>query len=144
MTAAHVEHVRMLMALAYPEHDPREHDPHYHFFNAARRRMKEKGLLVCAIKTPIHSPGPIELHHDKVEYSLQNGIDLDKFNELYGLHLDDEGFKQFIEEEGNLEPLCALHHRGAIGVHSMLAPQWNAYRVWKDGLAAPSTLEKAK
>lgn len=141
MTAAHEQPHELHTIEFYPEHEPREHDPHYRFFNAARRRLKEKGLLVCAIKSSQHS-GTIELHHSLVEYALQNGVDLDKLNELYGLHLDDEAFKRWIEEEGNLEPLCTLHHRGALGVHCMTDPMWNALRVWKDELPPPSRVAK--
>ncbi len=122
--------------LFFTEHEPREQDPNYHFFNAARERMKGKGLLKCAIFGCLLTN--IELHHSLVEFALQNGVDLVKFNELYGLHLDDEGFAQFIEEEGNLEPLCMMHHRGIMGVHSLPEPQWNALRVWKDGLQPPA------
>lgn len=136
-TPAHEQGLDLNLTLYYPEHAPRKDDPNYKYFNAAKRRMKAKGLLVCAIKG-CTQPAPIELHHSRVEFALQNGIDVEKFNELYGLHLDDTSFKVYIEEEGNLEPLCSLHHRGALGVHSMPEPQWRAFRVWRDGVEPPA------
>ena len=136
MTEAHEQKLDIHLTLYYPEHPPRENDPHYHFFHAAHDRMKKAGLLKCAISGCTKTN--IELHHSLVEFALQNGIDLVKFNELYGMHLTDETFLQFIEEEGNLEPLCALHHRGVIGVHNLPEPQWNALRVWKEGLQPPA------
>lgn len=136
-TPAHEQALNLHLVLFYPPHEPRRSDPHYKFFNAAKRRMKAKGLLRCAIPGCTF-PGPIELHHAKVEFALQNGVDLALFNEEYGLHLDDEGFLRYIEEEGNLEPLCPTHHRGALGVHCQPEPQWVALRVWQKGLPPPA------
>jgi len=119
-------------------HDPRESDPHYHLFLAAKRRIKAAGLMKCAIAGCIY-PGPMELHHDKVEYSEQGGVDLDKFNAYYGLHLaDEEAFKQYIEGEGNLEILCSVHHRTRLGIHELPGPFWNALRIWRDDLPPPA------
>ena len=42
------------------------------------------------------------------------------------------GFKRYIEEEGNLEPLCTLHHRGQEGIHSLDEPTWNVLRTATD------------
>jgi hypothetical protein len=138
MVDAHEQGLTLHMLCFYPEHSARARDPHYPFFNAAKRRLKAAGLLKCVLRSAQHS-GVIELHHDKVEFALQHGVDLDKFNEFYGLHLvDEEAFLRFIEEEGNLEPLCTLHHRGILGVHSLGVPQWNALRVWKDDLEPPA------
>lgn len=138
MVDAHSEPLSLHLLCFYPEHEARASDPHYSYFRAAKRRLRAAGLLKCVVSSQQHA-GQIELHHDKVEYALQNGVDLDKFNQFYGLHLaDEEAFLRFIEEEGNLEPLCTLHHRGLLGVHSLGVPQWNALRVWKDQLPPPA------
>jgi hypothetical protein len=93
--------------------------------------MKKAGLLKCCVDAIDHW-GNIELHHDKVEFAHVNDVDVEKFNDLYGLHLNDEEFRRFVEEEGNLEPLCTFHHRGDHGIHSLPTPIWNVLRVAKD------------
>lgn len=138
VTDAHDQKVTIHLMTHVPEHSPREEDPHYHLFNAAKRRMHKMGLLKCAIAGCVYG-GTIELHHSKIEFSLQGGVDLNKFNTYYGLHLEsDEEFREYIESEGNLEPLCAVHHRTLIGVHRLPEPFWVAVRVWKEGMAPPA------
>ena len=144
MTDAHDQRLTLHLLCHIPAHEPRESDPHYHLFNAAKQRLKKAGLMKCAIPD-CKFPGPLELHHEKIEYSLQGGVDIDKFNELYGLHLDgDEAFRQYIESEGNLEILCAVHHRTHMGIHSLPGPLWGAIRVWKSGLQPPAEVDTAR
>jgi hypothetical protein len=135
--AAHSQGFSLHLSLFYPDHEPREQDPHYPFFRAARRRIQAAGRLHCVIPG-CHLAGAIELHHSKVEFALQNGIDVPEFNRLYGLHLDAASFLEWIEGEGNLEPLCVSHHRGALGVHCMPEPAWVAMRAWRQDLAPPA------
>lgn len=130
MTDSHQTTIDYNVTVLYPSHDPREKDPNYKYFHQAHDRLKKAGKLVCQVTGDAHH-GQIELHHDLIEFSLQNGVDLGKFNELYGLHLDDAGFKKYVEEEGNLEPLCTRHHRGDHGIHQLNAPFWNYLRVAK-------------
>lgn len=137
MTEAHDQTLTLHVLCHIPEHAPRASDPHYKAFNAARRRMKKAGLLVCAVPACRYA-GPIELHHSKVEFSLQAGVDINKFNEVYGLHLDDDSFADFINGPGNLEPLCAVHHRTHLGIHALPGPLWDAMRVWRDDLPPPA------
>jgi hypothetical protein len=131
MTDAHESTVTIRFIERWPAHDPRRKDPHYHLFEEAKRRLKRQGLLKCQVDSDYHY-GQIELHHDKVEFAHINDIDLAKFNEAYGLHLSDEEFQAYVEQEGNLEPLCTLHHRGQEGVHSLPQPEWQVLRVSKD------------
>lgn len=130
-TPAHDSSVTVKFIERYPAHEPREKDPHYKYFHQAHDRMKKAGLLKCNVFSKAHY-GQIELHHDKVEFAHINDIDEAKFNELYGLHLDDEQFQIYVESEGNLEPLCTEHHRGVLGVHSLPEPEWNTLRASKD------------
>lgn len=136
-TPAHNQPDTLHLVLFYPAHEPRKSDPNYRYFREAKTRMKKAGLLKCVVPG-CGFPGPIELHHARVEFALQNGIDLQEFNTLYGLHLSDQEFLVYIESEGNLEPLCPTHHRGALGVHSMPEPQWVALRVWQKDLPPPA------
>lgn len=128
---AHEAEVTIRFIERWPAHEPREKDPHYKLFHQAKARIKKLGLLVCNVESDYHV-GQIELHHDKVEFAHVNDIDLEKFNRAYGLHLSDEAFQEYVEMEGNLEPLCVLHHRGQEGVHSLPTPEWNVLRTSTD------------
>lgn len=132
MVPAHDKQVTIRFIERWEDHEPREGDPNYHLFAAAKRRLKRQGLLKCNVESDYHW-GAIELHHSKVEYAHIHDVDLDKFNHAYGLSLTDEEFQTYVEQEGNLEPLCALHHRGQEGVHSLPEPEWNVLRVSKNG-----------
>ena len=134
---AHDQHETIHLLCHYPAHEPRQSDSHYHLFEAARRRIKAAGLWRCAIDGCTF-PGPLEAHHEKIEFAMQGGVDLDRFNRLYGLHLIDSEFADYIEGEGNLEILCPVHHRTHMGVHSLPAPLWNAVRVWRADFAPPA------
>lgn len=131
MKPSHSEPVKIQFVEMWPPHEPREKDPNYKYFHQAHDRIKKAGLLKCNVLSSEHY-GQIELHHDKVEYAHINDIDINKFNQLYGLHLDDKDFQRYVEEEGNLEPLCMEHHRGIRGVHSLPEPVWRVLRVSKD------------
>lgn len=130
-TPAHEGEVTIRFIERWPAHEPREKDPHYKLFHRAKERLKRQGLLKCNVESDYHYGG-IELHHDKVEYAHIGDIDLEKFNHAYGLHLSDEEFAEWVEQEGNLEPLCVLHHRGQEGVHSLPTPEWNVLRTSTD------------
>lgn len=140
MVAAHDQRTTVHVLEHIPAHEPREDDPHYALFHQAKARMKAAGLLKCAIHGCTY-PGPIELHHDKIEFSLIGGVDLDAFNEFYGLHLGDEQFQEYVEGPGNLEPLCSVHHRTRLGVHELPGPFWGAIRVWRADLPPPAEVE---
>ena len=129
--AAHQSNVTIRYIERFPAHPPRKGDPAYKYFNACKRRLKKLGLMKCAIDSDSHY-GQMEVHHSKVEFSHIPDVDIDKFNRLYGLHLDDAGFTKYIEEEGNAEVLCTEHHRGTTGVHSLPSPEWLAMRVAKN------------
>lgn len=135
---AHTQRTTIHLLETIQEHAPRDNDPHYHLFMAAKRRIAAAGLMRCAIPDCTF-PGPMELHHSRCEYSEQGGVDLVKFNAYYGLHLaDEEEFKCYIEGEGNLEVLCPTHHRTHLGVHVLPGPFWDVLRVWKSGIPPPA------
>lgn len=137
-TPAHDAKLTLHLLTHVQAHEPRETDPHYALFMQAKARIEKLGLMKCAIPDCTF-PGPMELHHDKVEFSEQGGVDLAKFNQYYGLHLaSDEDFKNYIEGEGNLDVLCSVHHRTYLGVHVLPGPFWNVLRVWKEGLKPPA------
>lgn len=138
MTDAHTETEHLTLIDAWPAHEPRETDVHYHIFNATRARLARLGLLHCWIGNA-DCRGAVELHHDEVEFSLIEDVDVAKFMAAYPAYgvTDDESFKAWVEGEGNLLPLCAMHHRGIIGIHSIRYPAWKIQRVMKDGIVPP-------
>lgn len=130
--AAHYQKTTIHIQTCVPPHEARESDPHYKFFNQARARLIKLGKMVCWVNNH-ECAGDIELHHDKVEFSLQRGIDIAKFEETYpefGIKTDEE-FLEYIEGEGNLTPLCRLHHIGLRGIHLLPYPLWLPQRFWK-------------
>jgi hypothetical protein len=136
-TAAHDQPLTLHLITHVPAHEPRAEDPHYRLFEAARRRMRDAGLLKCVIGDQYCS-GPVELHHSHVEYSLINIVDPGKVARAFGLHLDDQAFQEWIESPGNLEALCVTHHRTHLGVHVLPGPFWEPLRYLRAGAAPPA------
>ena len=140
MTEAHstTEHLTLLQT--FPAHEPRESDPHYHVFNETRARLKKLGALKCWIGNADCSLDyPIELHHSTVEFALCNIVDVEHFRKLYPEFqiASDEAFLEWIEGEGNLLPLCKMHHVGILGIHTIHYPGWLVQRFMKAGVDAP-------
>jgi hypothetical protein len=143
MIEQHLQRTTLHIVECVPGHEPREGDPHYHIFNQTRDRLKRRGLLKCWVGNG-DCAGQIELHHDKVEFSLQNGVDLTRFEEAFPEFTGktDEEFRAWIEGEGNLLPLCKIHHTGILGVHVLPYPIWLPQKFWKAGLVAPAHIGK--
>ena len=137
VTEAHDQSMTVHILTHVPEHQPRENDPHYHLFNAAKARMKRQGLWKCAINDD-YCGGNIELHHSHIEFSQVGSADLDKVNQAFGLHLaSDDAFQSWIESPGNLEALCEVHHRTHYGIHVIPGPLWEPLR-YRKANAKPS------
>jgi hypothetical protein len=131
ITPAHQETVDVRFIERWPDHEPRKDDPNYKYFIQAKKRMKKLGLYKCNVDSNYHW-GQLEAHHTKIEFAHINDVDIAKFNALWGLNLTDSEFQVFVEQQGNLEILCELHHRGQEGIHSLPSPEWNALRVAKN------------
>jgi hypothetical protein len=135
-TGKTLEHDQMLtvhILTHVPEHSPREDDPHYHLFEQAKARLKRQGMWKCIINDDLCDGEP-ELHHTHVEFSQINQVDEKKIMEALGLHFDtDEDFQKWAESPGNLEVLCANHHRAHYGIHVIPGPLWEALRFHKTG-----------
>jgi hypothetical protein len=128
VTEAHDQRLTLHLVTHVPAHEPREDDPHYHLFEQVKARMKRQKLWHCVINDN-YCAGNVELHHSHIEYSQAGGMDLDKVNTAFGLHLDsDDDFQKWIESPGNLEPLCEVHHRTHFGVHVIPGPLWEPLR----------------
>ena len=135
-TGKTLEHDQMLtvhVLTHVPEHSPREDDPHYHLFEQAKSRLKRQGMWKCIIDDDLCEGEP-ELHHTHVEFSQINQVDEKKIMQALGLHFDtDEDFQKWAESPGNLEVLCANHHRAHYGIHVIPGPLWEALRFHKTG-----------
>ena len=133
MTDAHSQKLTLNLITNVPEHEPRENDPHYKYFNAAKTRIKKQGLWKCAINDDL-CQGQFELHHTHIEFSQINSTDPKKLEEAFGLHFtNNEDFQKWIESPGNLEVLCAAHHRTHFGIHVIPAPLWESLRYRRVG-----------
>lgn len=132
VTPAHDQRLTIHLVEHIPPHGPR--GPH---FEAAKKRMKELGLTKCCVPD-CDTGAPIEYHHSIIEHAWQGGVDVDKLNQAYGLHLTDAEFVDWVEGPGNLEPLCTVHHRTQLGIHALPEPLWNAVRVWKADMQPPA------
>ena len=135
---AHQQMMTLHLMQRVEEHDRRASDPHYHLFEAAKRRLKRQGLWKCVIADELCSDDA-ELHHHEVEFSEIDSTDPQKVAKFLGLHFEsDEDFQQFVESPGNLEVLCSNHHRTRYGVHVLPEPLWKAVRYKMAGLPAPA------
>lgn len=136
VTVAHDQAMTLHVLTHIPDHAPREDDPHYHLFEQAKARLKRQGLWKCIIGDELCSGEP-ELHHTFIEFSQINEVDPKKIQQALGLHFEnDEEFQKWAESPGNLEVLCAQHHRAHYGIHVIPGPLWEALRFRKAGTAA--------
>jgi len=144
MTAAHDQLMTLHIRQHVEAHAPREDDPHYHLFEAAKRRLKRQGLWKCVIDDELCDGQP-ELHHSVIEFSEANAVDPEKVSRALGLHLESEQeFLAWVESPSNLEVLCVAHHRAGYGIHMLPEPLWQAVRFKRAGVAAPAQFIPAK
>lgn len=141
MTKAHVQQQTIHVTEFYPDHEPRESDPHYKLFEVTRARLKRLGLLVC---WRCGAADQIQLHHAVIEFALANGVDIEQFAAKYPeFHVtDDESFARFVESEGNLLPLCKGCHIGEEAIHLLPYPLWVAGRCWRTDLPRPAAVTR--
>lgn len=140
MTDAHDQPVTNRYVMHYPDHEPRESDPHYRDFNHYRRT--HVGTAKCQFSVDrgdddSECGGGLELHHSHVEFSLQNAVDLALLeNEYPGISNRDE-LGAWVESGANLVFLCARHHRGYGGVHHASASDWEAAQFVRNLIGDP-------
>lgn len=70
--------------------------------------------------------GGLELHHDHVEFALQNGIDLKWLEADYKGISNRSQVGAWVESGANLVFLCEWHHRGHGGIHVASASDYEA------------------
>lgn len=127
---AHEQTVSHKYSIHYPDHPPREGDPHYVDFEAYRK--KTHATAQCAIGahrgdfSECDLEHPLELHHSHIEFSLQQGVDLSWLEKDYPGISDPESVGAWVESGDNLQWLCRAHHRGHGGVHVTAAADFEA------------------
>jgi hypothetical protein len=128
---AHDQAISHRYVMHFPPHPSRPGDPHYKAFEAYRR--KNEATAACYVGARIGTdhclPGPLELHHAHIEFSLQNGVDpVALAKDFPGIHPDatPDEIDAWVETEPNFRWLCAYHHRGAAGAHTSAHADWEA------------------
>ena len=127
MTAAHDMKVSESYTEHWPEHAPREQDPHKHLFDAYHRRWKD--TAACYVGERIGAqhcaPRPLELHHAHLEESAKNAASWQAVAHDYPQVGDDKALAEWVESEPNFRWLCAWHHRSkAAGAHHATHSDW--------------------
>jgi hypothetical protein len=125
---AHDQAVTHRYTVRFPDHAPRESDPHYVDFEHYRRQTHKTAK--CAIGEHrddfSECAGQLELHHAHVEFALQNAVDLKWLEKDYPGISDPDKVGAWVESAANLLWLCLFHHRGHGGVHVASASDFEA------------------
>lgn len=127
-TPAHDQKVTHSYLIHYPEHAPRQGDPNYVDFEAYRRKTKATAQCSVGLHRNDFSEctGGLELHHAHIEFSLQNGVDLQWLEKDYPGVSDPAAIGAWVETADNLMWLCEHHHRGHGGVHVATSSDYEA------------------
>lgn len=140
---AHHQAMTLHVVASIEAHEPRDGDPFYHLFEQAKRRIKAAGMWRCVLDDH-YCAGQLELHHSHIEQSQIEASDFHLVNQALGLHLADEDeFRAWCEQPGNLEVLCVNHHRTHLGVHMLPGPLWEPMRYRKADVEPPARFYSA-
>ena len=125
---AHDQAITNNYIVHYPAHEPREQDPQYKDFNAYRNATKDSAKCSIGSHRADFSDcaGGLELHHAHIEFSLQNGVNLQWLEVDYPGVSDPESVGKWVESGANLLWLCEKHHRGVGGIHHASASDFEA------------------
>jgi hypothetical protein len=130
---AHAQKISHTYVIHYPEHGPRESDPHYADFHAYKALRRKAGTYLCDFAAE-HRGGdtsecelaaPLECHHRVIEFATMNAVDLVLLEHDYP-GVSSMGVGAWVESAANLMLLCRFHHRGADGVHVAAAADYGA------------------
>lgn len=132
----------------YPPHDPRTASPEYRKTHDRLVVQLDEACWICGIRHSDVLKLPkaeqphrqIETHHAELEWAaagafLDDGEMLKKLTADHAAILDDPAkLRTWLDSEGNMLILCALHHRGMrTGIHSITYPAWKLQRYQHDG-----------
>lgn len=131
VVAAHDQAATHQYVMHYPEHAPREDDPHYRAFEAYRRH--HRAAAVCYVGERAgrqQCSGLLELHHAVLEFATANAADPvalhQDFPEISVDATADEVAYWLDSTPGEFRWLCSFHHRGHGGVHTASHADWTA------------------
>lgn len=131
MTAAHEQISSNRYRISYPDHEPREQDPHYKDFHAWKESVRNTPAWRCGWAARIGDDSdcdlsaPLEAHHAHIEFALANAIDLAHLEHSYPGVSDPDSIGAWIESAANLVLLCRVHHRATnAGVHHLTASDY--------------------
>jgi len=144
-TPAHNGKITHTYWVNYPAHEPREGDPNYVDFEAYRRRTKDTAKCAMGIHRNDFSEcvGQLELHHSHIEFSLQNGVNLEWLEIDYPGVSDPHHVGAWVESAQNLLWLCEWHHRGAGGVHVASSSDYEAEKYVRHLITAKNEIPKS-
>jgi hypothetical protein len=130
-TPAHDQTITHRYLAHYPEHEPRDRDPHYVDFQAFRRRTQKTAQ--CHYGLPLNDftdcHGGLELHHSHIEFAIMNGVDLKHLEHVYPGVSNRDQVGAWVESADNLVWLCERHHRDVgAGVHDLSASDYEGSR----------------
>jgi hypothetical protein len=124
IVAAHEQLMVHRYVVHFPEHYPRQADPHYGAFDAFRRHaQKDPERWRCEVGAHFGDfsyctmDKPLEVHHRLIEFAAINGVDIKALHKDYPEVIDENTLNAFVESEKNFEVLCQYHHRGHAGAH---------------------------
>lgn len=109
--------------VAYPPHEPRQASPTYRKTHHHLIVVLDAPCWACGIRRS--TGGAMETHHAHFEWAAQNGLDLEKVTADWPQITDAESLARWVDSEGNMLVLCAVHHRGQhTGIHAISYPAW--------------------
>lgn len=142
---AHVQVHSSHYEVKYPDHVPREKDPHYRDFHHLHNLWKkDPQKWRCAVGvargddfsdcTLVDADGnkiPLELHHAHIEDALINSISLVALEHQYEGISDPTQVGAWVQSAANLVVLCRFHHRGHGGAHVASHSDWESQKLAK-------------
>lgn len=134
--AAHDQKVSHTYTIHYPQHEPRDNDPHKPEFDEYKRRRREDNTYHCDFAAQFRDGDtsecdtvhPLEAHHTHLEFAMQNGVDEKLLEEQYP-GVTQVGVGAWLDGDQNLTLLCVHHHRGHRGVHVLAAADFEASKI---------------
>lgn len=130
----------------YPPHDPRTASPEYRHTHDHLVVELDTPCWICGVRNsqlaaitdaPTRKWSTLETHHAEIEWAAEKAFE-DDGTMLTALVADlgqtiaaatPDGLREFLDSEGNMLVLCALHHRGPqTGIHSITYPCWKLQR----------------
>jgi hypothetical protein len=129
--AAHEQAESHRYVMHFPEHAPREDDPHYKAFEAYRRHSKDTAVCYVGQRAGHDScAGGLELHHAVLEFATANAADPAALHRDFPEIAEDATAEQIADwlesSPGEFRWLCAFHHRGHGGAHTASHADWTA------------------